>query len=109
MRPGGDEQVGGEMSWDREAKLCANCRFWPLSGYGETVWKNDYGRPSGISGFQTDGSVSDCRRHAPTELNQERRPGETAIWPRTLATDYCGDFERRELPQGVKQIVNSEP
>lgn len=87
------------MKWDVSTPLCGNCRFWPLSGYGKHSW--DYGSltslgPSGQGGYNTDGSVSGCRRHAPIKA-ADREGGviSYALWPETFKTDFCGDFESR--------------
>jgi hypothetical protein len=79
--------------WDRTSKLCGNCRFWPLSGWGQDNW--DRGTPSYPDPAGADNYVSDCRRHAPRAPNETRVVGYTAVWPRTNVGQSCGDFEPR--------------
>jgi len=76
------------------ADTCDRCRFWPLSGYnGGKIGDRYYG----IGGSGTDGSVSDCRRHAPTR--DTSRPDADLFgsgrWPTTGRGHWCGDFEAR--------------
>ncbi len=53
---------------------CENCRFWKLAGEKST-W-------------------GECRRHAPS--NDYQLP-----WPRTGATDSCGEFELSEAAKAA--------
>lgn len=98
------------MDWDFDAKVCGNCRHWQLSGYSRNQWNDgEWSDPRGIGGYHCDGSVSDCRRHAPIGA----KPGDVikqAIWPQTGTQDSCGDFERREGDRKLKEHwrVNSE-
>lgn len=86
--------------WDRNAEKCGNCMFWPLSPFGQGEWdrKNNF-PPSGIGGYATDGTVSDCRANPPMAMNGDRYPGKTAIWPQTERWDWCGQFKKRQEPK----------
>ena len=83
--------------WNRAARVCGNCGYWPLSPYGQACWeRGELNEPSGLHGHQTDGSVSDCRRHAPCAIRPQRESYDaSAQWPRTARTDSCGDFKWR--------------
>lgn len=81
-------------NWNDRAPLCGNCRHWPLSGY-QFDW--DGCEPLGTGGHSCDGTVSDCRLHAPIAVKSDRYPSETAMWPTTRKTDHCGDFELRPV------------
>jgi len=73
---------------------CGRCRFWPLMGYNKGKIGDTY---YGIGGPGTDGSMSPCRRHAPTR-DTSRPDGDlfgSARWPTTNRGDWCGDFEAR--------------
>ena len=74
------------------AETCNSCRFWPTRG--EPI----DGRYWGIGGPHTDGSVSDCRRHAPRQVKDRASsyPHDSAIWPETKSYDWCGDYEARK-------------
>ena len=74
--------------WNGKIECCGNCAFWPINPYSE-------GMPYGMKGPHTDGTVSDCRRHAPREISPQRYPSDTAQWPTTKRDDCCGDFELR--------------
>lgn len=78
-------------SWNTKVECCGNCAFWPLGGF-QHDWKG--AEPLGISGYSTDGTVSECRRHAPIGLKEDS-PGATRRFPKTEKRDFCGDFERR--------------
>lgn len=69
---------------------CGTCRYWELSSYAERE-----GLESGVSGHHCNGSVSNCRRHAPGALDRERYPSATARWPATEREAWCGDWEDR--------------
>ncbi len=69
---------------------CGNCIFWELSGYAESNQQE-----LGVSGYSTDGRVSNCRRHAPAAVNPDREPGATAVWPTTNVNHLCGDWKWR--------------
>lgn len=69
---------------------CGSCKYWELSGYAQMN-----GMESGVGGYHTDGSVSNCRRNAPQELRQDRYPSANVVWPQTNKTDWCGDWLRR--------------
>ena len=89
------EHSGGMMSedrWNTSVECCGNCAFWPLGGYQSSY---SGAQPLGCGGNQGDGSVSECRRHAPVSVNQDRHPGRTAVWPQVGVRDFCGDFELR--------------
>lgn len=79
-------------NWNRSVENCGNCAFWPLAGY-QHDWKG--AEPQGTGGYMCDGTVSDCRRHAPREVHKDRYPGASAQWPQTNRNDFCGDFELR--------------
>ncbi len=88
--------------WDVSAKLCGNCKFWPLSGFGSYEWTDGYGRytsPTGMGGSSCNGDYSPCRRHAPTQA-APKNYGVTAhaVWPETRREEWCGDFEARPVP-----------
>lgn len=86
--------------WSVTDKVCGNCQFWQLSGYGQREWlEGSYGRytsPTGSGGNHCDGGYSTCRRHAPTQA-APKNGGVTAhaIWPETAREDWCGDFQQR--------------
>jgi hypothetical protein len=70
---------------------CGNCRFWELSSY---AIRN--GSESGVGGHHCDGSVSNCRRHAPPGIHTERdRIHDRAEWPTTRIDAWCGEWEPR--------------
>ena len=69
---------------------CGTCRFWELSGYGESN-----NMELGVSGYHADGTVSNCRRYAPAAQDPKRYPGATADWPTTRRDAVCGDWEAR--------------
>lgn len=77
-------------NWNDDAKVCGNCAFWPLGGY-QHDWEGC--EPLGIAGYGTDGTVSECRRHAP--VVGRHSPGRSADWPQTEKLDSCGDFQHR--------------
>jgi hypothetical protein len=79
-------------NWNSKVECCGNCAFWPLGNY-QHDWAG--AEPFGIGGHHTDGSVSECRRHAPRDLNRDRYPGATRLFPMTEKRDFCGDFELR--------------
>lgn len=80
------------MAWNLKVECCGNCAFWPLNPYqsGEAE-----AYPLGTGGPHTDGSVSECRRHAPIALKHERYPSAERLFPTTRRQDFCGDFEQR--------------
>ena len=83
------------MDWDYTAIACGNCRYWPAKRESYGVY--------GIGGPHTDGSVSDCRRHPPIAVRQDRYPHSSAVWPATNREDWCGEFELvAKLPQTDK-------
>lgn len=88
--------------WDGSVECCGNCAYWPLGGY-QHDWKG--AEPIGIGGQHTNGEVSDCRRHAPSESDRNSHPGATARWPTTRKRDFCGDFELQSSasPKGGPQ------
>jgi hypothetical protein len=81
-----------ETRWSSLVECCGNCAFWPLGGYQHN-WKG--APPLGMCGPGSDGSLSECRRHAPNTTDQSKYPSKTAAWPSTARNDYCGDFERK--------------
>lgn len=94
-------QDGGWLmvgDWNRNAKMCGNCRFWPLSPCGRVQWDSGDNRlhPNGVGGHACDGTVSDCRRHAPVAVKYDMRLHGDAHWPTTKFHEGCGDFEARE-------------
>jgi hypothetical protein len=78
--------------WSPKVECCGNCAFWPLGNY-----QHDFkgAEPQGTGGHHTDGSVSDCRRYAPSHQRPDMYPSATARWPTTNKRDYCGEFEQR--------------
>ncbi len=73
------------------AEYCGNCRFWELSLYAQMN-----GGESGIGGHHCDGSVSNCRRRAPAEINTDRdRIHARAEWPTTQHSAWCGEWAPR--------------
>lgn len=82
----------------RAAQRCGTCRFWPLSKYAEA---NKHEVPAfmefGAGGPHCDGSVSDCRRRAPTtpQLGNDDRLFGRSMWPTTRREDWCGEWELR--------------
>lgn len=93
---------------------CEMCHFWQLGSYSDGKIGDRY---FGVGGPHTDGSVSNCRRRAPTLENnigasgfmikdgvttetQESR-NDTRIygrteWPQTRREDWCGEFKWRK-------------
>ena len=65
-----------------DRQMCGTCRFW-ARGYGGT----------GAGGPHCDGTISRCVRHAPKQVNPKKYPHDTAVWPETKSTDWCGDWE----------------
>lgn len=78
------------MAWSMKVECCGNCAFWPLAGMNG-------GEPFGIGGHHTDGSVSECRRHAPVGVKPDMDLHGSARWPTTRKRDFCGDFELRDV------------
>lgn len=76
--------------WNGKVECCGNCAFWPLNPY-----QVEGSYPLGIGGPHTDGTVSECRRHAPTELDRAKYPSAERRFPTTNRSDFCGDFELR--------------
>lgn len=64
---------------------CRNCLFWEKSPFG-----------GGVLGSGTDGSVSNCRRHAPEPMTDGYTPTRARRFPQTEARDWCG--EHRPVP-----------
>lgn len=90
--------------WDFDAKLCGNCRYWELLAGSQKDWDDgEWRQPYGVAGYNTDGKSSPCRRHAPIQTDINRYPGETAVWPNTKRTDWCGDFDARAGERKLKQ------
>jgi hypothetical protein len=62
---------------------CKECLYWQIS---------DQARDEGA-----------CRRNAPSARHVERDWSEGALswigWPRTKATDWCGEFKKRDGAQ----------
>ncbi len=56
---------------DETVTACANCRFW--------------------NGLQSSplGNPATCRRRAPVIAGTTNK----GYWPKTMATDWCGEFE----------------
>lgn len=79
-------------NWNGSVECCGNCAYWPLGGY-QHDWKG--AQPLGAGGPHTDGTVSECRRHAPLAVNTARYPSADRLFPSTNRTDFCGDFELR--------------
>lgn len=79
--------------WKTNIECCGNCAFWPLKPY-QHDWKG--AEPLGISGYATDGTVSECRRYAPRQPQyDEYSPGSNRAFPKTERTDFCGEFTPR--------------
>lgn len=77
---------------EREER-CGNCKFWELSGYARM---NDI--EGGVGGHHCDGSVSNCRRHAPGMIDATRdRIHDRAEWPTTRKDAWCGDWAARAV------------
>lgn len=69
---------------------CESCRFWPAK-------RETYGT-YGLHGPSTDGSVSDCRRHSPRDVQDATpRYAANAVWPQTRREDWCGEYEPIQL------------
>lgn len=94
---------------------CELCHFWQLSGRGG--WPSG-GPYNGVGGEHGNGSVSNCRRLAPTMANNVGASGfmikdgittatresrnDTRIygrieWPQTKREEWCGEFKKREF------------
>lgn len=77
------------------AEICFSCRFWQAD--------EDQAHPFG-----------NCRRHAPQAMHGGRGVtfGQTpALWPRTDATDWCGEHQvappaRLPAPEGWASLDN---
>lgn len=68
---------------------CETCRFWPAARNSRGTY--------GMHGHHTDGSVSDCRRYPPRDTDPSREHYDrNAVWPRTLKTDWCGEWKLAE-------------
>lgn len=71
---------------------CQDCRYWVATITADGIY--------GIGGPHTDGSVSECRRFAPTACDSDRRarmyPNASRVFPETHRADWCGEFEPRE-------------
>lgn len=60
-------------------KSCHSCQFWNRANY-----------------------TGQCRRHAPVTLGENR-----AIWPWTVETDWCGDWDQKIQPNpGMQEILD---
>lgn len=86
------------MDWDKNAKLCGNCRFWSLGNF-QHDWEG--AMPIGAGGREYGGSDSDCRKRAPIRemgyhtIRGEKVPVPHTAFPQTSVKDWCGDFESR--------------
>ena len=79
-------------NWSDGAKLCGNCVHWDRASPARGTYP-----PLGRSGPHTDGTLSECRRHAPRGVQAVGYSGrDDARWPHTSPTDWCGDFEARK-------------
>lgn len=74
------------------SERCELCRFWQLSSYNGGKIGDQY---NGVGGPHTDGSASNCRRHAPRHLQQLDRIYGRVDWPTTKRDEWCGEFEAR--------------
>jgi hypothetical protein len=88
--------------WNPCAKLCGNCRSWPLDDYSQRSW--DRGQPgSGLGGRPSghNGDQGECRRHAPVAVREPMYGGSgppmhtVAYFPPVSSEHWCGDFELR--------------
>ena len=80
--------------WSRYEKVCGNCQFWLLQGY-QAYWEG--AEPVGAGGYHTDGSASECRRHAPRDQSAAHELSGSARWPTTKRLDWCGDYVARDF------------
>ena len=77
--------------WNQKVECCGNCAFWPLA-HSQSEWSRE---PYGIGGHHTDGSVSECRKHAPIGIADGMALHGDRKFPTTRKSDFCGDFELR--------------
>jgi hypothetical protein len=82
------------MTWDRNKIMCSNCLFWALSPYGQGQWERGE-EPSGVAGYHTDGTASECHAKPPERKQTEYTPGRNAAWPHTEKGECCGAFVLR--------------
>jgi hypothetical protein len=81
-------------------ETCSDCRFWQAQ---RVTWPGE--RRRGVSGPQTDGTVSYCRRLSP----RQPQPGPDEglfgmpMWPRTRHNDWCGEFEPEATPSAMPE------
>lgn len=69
------------------ANQCGNCQWWIIDGRMHT----DADGNRRVAGFIS----AECRVHAPVHgphLSGDGYPGRERQWPRTSASEGCGDF-----------------
>lgn len=57
---------------------CKSCNWWKFIGATTTLGQE----------------LGECRRNAPVLGLSDLRANDEGKWPLTVATDYCGEFER---------------
>ena len=68
--------VGGE---ENQMTRCDGCIFWAYFGEGET-------------------DIGHCHRHAPIPEPEDTIGDASTFWPRTRASDWCGEFSAAPEP-----------
>lgn len=67
---------------------CETCRWWPARVETYGVF--------GLLGPHTDGSVSECRKNAPSPREPNGGVSAQRIFPTTARYDWCGEYQPRE-------------
>jgi len=73
---------------------CSTCKFWDWS---HGIWRSSFPSES-LAHFSYP-----CKRHAPSRASTGSLCGDTSIFPCTIETDWCGDYEK-----GVYRICGQD-
>lgn len=81
------------------SETCKTCRFWETDSNG-----------SGVHGYHTDGSFSNCRAHSPIMIDDTKYRFEAnARWPVTGHWAWCGDYEARKAQSSEPRLSSESP
>lgn len=73
------------MSNEKMKDTCEKCKYW--------IYLKEDERLMGYAG--------ECHHHSPVPFKTEKTASYYAIWCKVKPTDWCGDFEEKELTEPI--------